>query len=115
MLEDAYNEETKTYTRYSRDEVQTDWNTGNEISVKNIIITKCENSSIDSYGRQTIDNIGILDGYYITNGKYIPITCEKTSRSGKTVYKDLDGNEIKVNDGKTFIQICPIDSEISFE
>lgn len=111
----TYNEETKTYTRYSRDEVQTDWNTGNEISVKNIIITKCENSSIDSYGRQTIDNIGILDGYYITNGKYIPITCEKTSRSGKTVYKDLDGNEIKVNDGKTFIQICPIDSEISFE
>lgn len=111
----TYNAETKTYTRYTKDTVQKDWNTGNAISVKNIIITKCENSTIDSYGRQTIDNIKTLDGYYITNGKYIPIKCEKTSRSGKTVYKDLKGNEIEVNDGKTFIQICPIDSEISFK
>lgn len=114
-VEYKYNETTKTYTRYSRDNVQKDWNTGNEVEVKNIIITKCENSSIDSYGRQTIDNIGTLDGYYITNGKYIPIKCQKTSRKGQTVYKDMDGNEIKINDGKTFIQICPIDSDISFE
>ena len=111
----TYNEETKTYTRYSRETAQKDWNTGNTIAVKNIIITKCENSTIDSYGRQTIDNIKTLDGYYITNGKYIPIKCEKSSRSGKTVYKDLEGNEIEVNDGKTFIQICPINSEITFE
>ena len=39
----------------------------------------------------------------------------KTERSEKTVYKDLEGNEIEVNDGKTFIQICPIDSDIEFE
>lgn len=111
----TYNEESKTYTRYSRDTIQKDWNTGNAIEVKNIIITKCKNSAIDSYGRQTIDNIKTLDGYYITNGKYIPIKCEKTTRSGRTVYKDLKGNEINVNDGKTFIQICPIDSKISFQ
>lgn len=111
----TYNEETKTYTRYSRDNIQKDWNTGKAISVKNIIITKCKNWSIDSYGRQTLDNVKTLNGYYITNGKYIPIKCEKISRSGKTIYKDLEGNEINVNDGKTFIQICPIDSKISFK
>ena len=60
-------------------------------------------------------NIKKADGYYITNGKAIPITCEKTSRSGKTIYKDLNGNELKVNDGKTFIQICPINSEVEFK
>ena len=111
----TYNKETKTYTRYSRDTLQKDWNTNKAIQVKNIIITKCENSTIDSYGRQTINNVKTLDGYYITNGKYIPIKCEKTSRSGKTKYKDLKGNEIEVNDGKTFIQICPLDSKISFK
>ncbi len=111
----TYNKETKTYTRYSRDTLQKDWNTNKAIEVKNIIVTKCANSTIDSYGRQTINNIKTLDGYYITNGKYIPIKCEKTSRSGKTKYKDLDGNEIEVNDGKTFIQICPLDSKISFK
>ena len=85
---------------------------------KNIIIEKVDNWTLNdgtSSGRQTIDNIKEVDGYYITNGKAIPITCTKTTRSGKTVYKDLEGNEIEVNDGKTFIQICPIDSDISFE
>lgn len=113
-----YDEQSKSYIRYSRNKKQVDWDTQEAITVKNIIITKCKNTTLNdgtTKGRQTISNIKKLDGYYITNGKYIPITCEKTSRSGKTVYKDLEGNEIKVNDGKTFIQICPIDSKISFE
>lgn len=112
-----YDENTKEYVRYSRGEKQVDWDTGKTVTTKNIIIEKAKNSTLNdgtSKGRQTIDNIKELDGYYITNGKAIPITCTKTSRSGKTVYKDLEGNEIDVNDGKTFIQICPIDSEIEF-
>ena len=111
-VEYIYDEDTQEYVRYSRNTEQTDWNTGNTVTTKNIIITFVENSSMDSYGRQTLDNIGTLDGYYITNGKAIPITCTKTSRSSQTVYRDLEGNEIDVNDGKTFIQLCPIDSEV---
>lgn len=110
-----YDPETQTYIRYSRDKKQVDWETEKEVTTKNIIITFIENESIDSYGRQTLYNIKKADGYYITNGKAIPITCEKTSRSGKTIYKDLNGNELKVNDGKTFIQICPINSEVEFK
>ncbi len=113
-----YDEEIKEYVRYSRGEKQVDWNTGETVTTKNIIVTFAKNSTLDdgtNKGRQTLDNIKELDGYYITNGKIIPITCTKTSRSGKTVYKDLEGNEIDVNDGKTFIQICPIDAEVKFE
>ncbi len=110
-----YDEQSKTYVRFSRDKKQVDWESQKEVTTKNIIITFVENETIDSYGRQTIYNIKKADGYYITNGKAIPITCEKTSRKGQTVYKDLDGNEIKVNDGKTFIQICPSNSKVEFE
>ena len=60
-------------------------------------------------------NIGDLEGYYITNGKAIKITCSKPSRREKTVYKDLQGNVIEVNDGNTYIQICPIDAKVTFE
>ena len=114
----VYDADKKEYVRYSRDEKQVDWDSGTTITTKNIIIEKAENWTLDDgseKGRQTLDNIKQLDGYYITNGKVIPITCNKTSRSGKTVYKDLEGKEIDVNDGKTFIQICPIDSKITFE
>ena len=48
----------------------------------------------------------------ITNGKAIEIVCSKNSRTDKTEYKDLLGNEIDVNDGNTFIQICPIDTDV---
>ena len=112
-----YDADKKEYVRYSRGKKQTDWNTGKTITTKNIIIEKAENSTLNDgsgKGRQTIDNIKELEGYYITNGKVIEITCNKTSRNGKTVYKDLEGNEINVNDGKTFIQICPEDAKVEF-
>lgn len=112
-----YDEEAKNYTRYSRDIKQVDWDTKETVKVKNIIITFCKNTRLndgENKDRQTIDNIKTLDGYYITNGKAIKITCEKTSRSGQTVYKDMDGKEIEVNDGNTFFQICPINSKVVF-
>ena len=55
---------------------------------------------------------GTKDGYYITNGRAIKIQCTKASRTSKTVYTDMNGNNIKVNDGNTFIEICPIDADV---
>lgn len=113
-----YDAENKKYIRYSRDVKQVDWDSKDPVTVKNIIIAKVENTTLNDGAdkdRQTIDNIGSLEGYYITNGKVIPITCEKESVTSKTVYKDLDGNEIKVNDGNTFIQMCPDDADIVIE
>ena len=114
----TYNSETKKYLRYSRNTKQVDWDTKEDVYAKNIIITFVRNSTLndgENKGRQTLDNVGTRDGYYITNGKAIKIKCEKKSRKEQTVYKDMQGNEIKVNDGNTFIQICPIDAKVSFE
>lgn len=114
----AYNEETKVYERYARKKEQTDWTTGETITTKNIIVTFCDNytlSDSENKGRQGLYNIGTFDGYYITNGKAIKIKCTKSARDEKTVYKDLEGNIINVNDGNTFINICPIDSDVIIE
>lgn len=114
----TYNSETKRYERYSKGILQTDWDTKQVISTKNIIITFAKNyqlNDVENKDRQGLKNIGTLDGYYITNGKAIKITCTKNSRTEKTVYKDLAGNVIDVNDGNTFVQICPIDSNVVIE
>ena len=113
-----YNEETKKYERYENNKKQTDWDTKETISTKNIIITFAENYTLqdtENKGRQGLKNIGDKKGYYITNGKMIEIICSKEARTKKTVYKDLLGNEIEVNDGNTFVQICPIDAEVVIE
>ena len=96
-----------------RDEI-----TGEDVTTKNIIITFAENYTLtdsENKGRQGLKNTGIKDGYYITNGKAIKIKCTKTAREKQTVYTDLDGNEIEVNDGNTFIQIQPTNKNITIE
>ena len=113
-----YNEEKKVYERYVNNKVQLDWITNETRTTKNIIITFARNYTTDEengYGRQQIVNIGDLNGYYITDGKAIKIICSKTTRDGQTVYKDEEGNEIKVNDGNTYIQIVPINTNVIFE
>ena len=121
-----YDEESKKYTRYYNDKkngkwkttMQKDWDTKDPITTKNIIVTFAKNTQLQdgtNKDRQNLSNIGTLDGYYITNGKAIKIKCVKTSRSNQTVYKDLDGNEIDINDGNTFVQIVPLNSKIEIE
>ena len=113
-----YNSETKRYEKYADGKAQVDWVTKEAISTKNIIITFAKNVNLpdtEDKGRQDLKNIGDLEGYYITNGKAIKITCSKSARREKTVYKDLQGNVIDVNDGNTYIQICPIDANVTLE
>ena len=57
-------------------------------------------------------NIVTFNGYYITNGEAIKIKCIKEARNLQTRYEDLNGNEIEVNDGNTWIHICPINSKV---
>lgn len=121
-----YDEKSKKYTRYYNDKkngkwkttMQKDWDTKDPITTKNIIVTFAKNTQLQdgtNKDRQNLSNIGTLDGYYITNGKAIKIKCVKTSRSNQTVYKDLDGNEIDINDGNTFVQIVPLNSNVVIE
>ena len=117
-VEYYYDEQNKVYERYARNKEQTDWTTGNPITTKNIIITFCDNYTLsdpENKGRQGLKNIGTFNGYYITNGKAIKIKCTKQAREEKTVYTDLQGNIIEVNDGNTFVHICPTDSNVVIE
>ena len=113
-----YDEENKVYVRYARGEEQTDWDTEEPVTTKNIIITFCNNytlSDSENKGRQGLKNIGTFDGYYITNGRAIQIQCIKNSREEKTIYQDMNGNEIQVNDGNTFVNICPTNANVEIE
>ena len=113
-----YDEENKVYKRYARNKAQTDWDTGDAITTKNIIITFCDNYTLtdtENKGRQGLKNIGTFDGYYITNGRAIKIKCIKSARDEQTIYQTLDGNEIEVNDGNTFVNICPISADVTIE
>ena len=84
---------------------------GNEglIAVKNIIFQYVEWGHYASTPYLNINVHKGREGYYFTNGKYQKITWKKDGEFGVTRYYDLDGNEITLNKGKTWICIIGAD------
>lgn len=111
----VYDNDNKFYLRSVNNKSQDDYVTGKQLTVKNIIVYSIKYSGIsgDDKGRQTIDNIGEGNGYYISNGYAVPITWSKKSRKSQTIYRYNNGQEITVNDGNTFIQIVPESGSIN--
>ncbi len=109
-----YDSSSKTYLRSVNGVAHKDYVTGKQYTAKNIITYQVGNTKIsaDKKNRQDLDNIGKGTGYFISNGYAVPITWEKTSRSSQTIYRYSNGEEIKVNDGNTFIQIQPKSQEL---
>jgi len=108
-----YDSENKVYKRKANDNLSVDLVTGNNYTTKNIIVYALEYTTIDSYGRRDMHNIGSGDAYYITNGYAVPITWEKKDRASQTIYKHKNGEEIKVSDGNTFIQVYPTSGNLT--
>lgn len=109
-----YDATSKTYLRSVNGSVHKDYITGKQYTAKNIITYQVGNTKIsaDKKNRQDLDNLGKGTGYFISNGYAVPITWEKSSRSSQTIYRYSNGEEIKVNDGNTYIQIQPKSQEL---
>lgn len=104
----GYDKDTKTYVKNVNDVWIKDYATGEAITTKNIIVEKIDfsviyNSSNYAYWDLYVEGSG--SGYYITNGYAVPIKWSKPSRGAKTTYTYLDGTEIEVSDGRTYIEV----------
>ncbi len=102
-----YQESDGLYHRFQYGDVHK----GNEgaIAVKNVIFQYVE---WGHYATTQYLNINVHTGHegrYFTNGKYQKITWDKDGEFGVTRYYDMDGNEITLNKGKTWICIIGAD------
>lgn len=76
-----------------------------QIAVKNIIIQYCQSGY---YATTEYINFNVHtseSGYYITNGKVIPVRWKKAGEFGPTRYYNSEGQEITLNKGKTWVCI----------
>jgi hypothetical protein len=103
-----YNTTDKLYYRSQFGAPHKDSLTGNQLAFKNIIIQFVKEWNIDKKGYQTMDLENASgDGYYITNGKLIPITWKKKEAQRWMRYYNEAGEELTINPGKTFISLFP--------
>lgn len=103
-----YHPSDKLYYRFQFGDVHKDSNTGNQLTFKNIIVQFVKEWDIDRNDYQTME---LKDaggsGYYITNGRMVPITWKKNEKNRWMRYYDEAGNELTINPGKTYIAIFP--------
>ncbi len=111
-----YSEEDGIYLRYVMDKPHVDEkNADYQMQAKNIIIQRASHKTVDSEGRRNVDLVGSGKGIYITNGSYVPVTWKKADRRSPTHFYFEDGKEVKLNPGKTWIQVIPVSSGVTFE
>ena len=105
----VYNTQDGLYYRYAFQREEKDAVSGNQLAYKNIILQNVNYTMYTGSGTQfddkylNIDCYSGVNGQYVTNGKAIDVTWKKDSLTSPTRYYDASGNEIKVNQGKTWV------------
>lgn len=110
----VYDEETGEYLRYQYSGTpHVDGTTGEQLSVKNVIILFTDISLIpgDAAGRLSVGTVGSGQGYYITNGKRKVINWSRETKTSTVHLEYRNGDELILNSGKTFI--CVVDDSVA--
>lgn len=112
----AYDSETEKYLVSEYGSAYIDGNSGAQVSVTNVLILKTECDLIrgDDAGRITVD-LTEGDGWYACGGKMIPIQWSKNGVNDQLVYRTQDGELLELGIGTSYVNIIPVENEISVE
>lgn len=105
-----YDEQGQVYNYFEYGKAHVDpGNDDQQLCFKNLLIQSAGFTQYDEHGYMIFDVITTGGGYYVTNGRAIPVTWTKTGMTSPTRYYDAEGNEIKINTGKTYVGLVPVD------
>ncbi len=94
-----------------------DGETGEQVSVKNVLVLFCEMYTIagDSSGRMAANLVGSGSGYFACNGQYCAIQWQKASYASPFVYTLADGSPLVFARGTSYINILPDSCTAEFQ
>ena len=110
-----YNEDEGVYYYFQYGDKEVDAGNGNQqVCFKNLLIQGARLEKLDDHGYMFLHTNDSdysddekREGWYITNGKAIKVTWTKMDDTYPTKYFDENGDEIKINVGKTYVAIMP--------
>ena len=105
------------YYKYMEDEPQIDAETGEQLSVSNILIQYAPVYLIqgDTAGRREAVLTGAGDGVLITRGGWAPVRWGKQSLKTPTRWYNTDGGALYFNRGKTWICVVSPETAVKIE
>jgi hypothetical protein len=111
----TYDSGKNAYLRSVHGEKYVDRNTHKQPSFANLIIQRTTLSFYDNDGARPVTmNIGSGNADIFTGGRYIKGFWMRTGMNQRTVFFDQDGNELKLQRGKTFISIMAYSVPVSY-
>lgn len=109
-----YNTDDETYMISQFNEPQMDDNAKKQNSKQNIILIKTDVTTIDSSNDlKAVAIIGSGNGQYISNGKIINIKWSKSSATEPIKYTTLDGKELIMVPGQSYVCVLPLDADVN--
>ncbi|MFA5134485.1 MAG: DUF3048 domain-containing protein [Patescibacteria group bacterium] len=111
-VEYQYDRETNTYIRSQGGAVHADLN-GTTIQPKNIIVQKVATHLADAE-RLSMETVGEGEAIIFRDGVAIDATWKKEDKDSRTLFYDLDGNEVAFNAGQTWVEVVPTDRTIEY-
>lgn len=105
-----YDAQTGKYNRFQFGGPHIDDLTGEQLAFDNVIIQYCEFTAADDNGYWFTDMVSGGDAILFTNGTYQNAHWEKESEWGPAKYYDASGNQIAINQGKTFV--CVVQNSV---
>ncbi|MBU1126450.1 MAG: DUF3048 domain-containing protein [Patescibacteria group bacterium] len=111
-LDWRYNQKTNDYTRYQGTSImRLDY--GDTVEVNNVAVIATDIKIIDNEGRKSIVTVGEGDALLAQDGKVIVCRWRKEERTERLRFFDIDGEEIKMNAGKTWIEVVSSLSQVT--
>lgn len=97
-----YNDSDRLYYRYQYGDPQVDADTDEQLAVTNVVFKVCHGEVRDNHDYLAFQVHGTGTAYVFTNGKVIEGTWEHASDYAPNILRDKSGNEIVLNQGKTW-------------
>jgi hypothetical protein len=104
----TYNAEDGLYYREQYGRAHCDMESGQQLAFKNILV-KFVSGTKYTNGTPILDLMGEGPAYYITDGKLVQVKWVKETEFGPTKYYYNSGEELVLNQGKTFINVITMD------
>ena len=111
----TYDPDTGKYLVEEYGSAYIDGNTGEQVAVTNVIVlrTECKRIAGDTEGRITVDLSSGGDGWFACGGKLISITWSKDSVNSQLIYKTGSGEPLTLGAGNSYVNIIPLENEIT--
>lgn len=112
----TYDAETGKYTRtIDEGREYVDHETGEPITVDNVLVQKVKSSSLDSKGRLKIDMCAGGEALLFTDGKVVEGTWSREDLDSRTIFVDTEGNQFKLSVGHTWVMVADQNCDIDYD